>query len=63
MSNPERMGKGSIPLLLLHFSLPAIAGLVANALYNKEKEKYGLPLLSEISLLFNSTVAYLEIVA
>jgi putative MATE family efflux protein len=28
------MGKGSIPLLLLHFSLPAIAGLVANALYN-----------------------------
>ncbi len=34
MANPERMGQGSIPLLLLHFSLPAIAGLLANALYN-----------------------------
>ncbi len=34
MANPERMGQSSIPLLLLHFSLPAMAGLVANALYN-----------------------------
>jgi len=34
MDRSERMGRGSIPKLLLHFAAPAITGLVANALYN-----------------------------
>jgi len=34
LDRSERMGKGSIPKLLLHFAAPAITGLVAHALYN-----------------------------
>jgi putative MATE family efflux protein len=34
MDRSIRMGEEPIPRLLLHFSLPAVAGLLANALYN-----------------------------
>ncbi len=34
MDRAEKLGKGRIPSLLLNFSMPAIVGMVAQALYN-----------------------------
>ena len=31
---PERMGEGSIPRLLFEFGIPAIIGILVNAIYN-----------------------------
>ena len=34
METSERLGRESIPALLVRFAIPAIVGMLANALYN-----------------------------
>ena len=34
MNTSERLGRESIPRLLVRFAIPAIVGMLANALYN-----------------------------